>query len=105
VADIWWVVAGVALTAAWLKASGPVLFGRRTASARLARVLDLLPVAILSALVVSQALGRGRTVHLDTRVVAIAVAGLLVWRRAPLVAVVITSAAVAAIIRALGWDT
>jgi hypothetical protein len=42
-------------------------------------------------------------VMIDARLPALAVAAFLLWRRAPFLVVVIAGAAVAAVLRALGW--
>jgi branched-subunit amino acid transport protein len=100
----WFVVIGVGLTAIALKASGPVLLGGRGLPARSREAIGLLPVAILSALVVSQTLVTGRSIAIDARVVGVLVALALVVLRAPIALVVIASAGATAIVRALGWN-
>ncbi len=59
-------------------------------------------IVMLSGLVAVQALAAGRSLVLDARIPALAVAALLLWRRAPFVVVVVAAAATAAAIRALG---
>jgi branched-subunit amino acid transport protein len=86
-----------------LKASGPVLLGRRTVSTRLADAIDVLPIAILSALVVSQTFVTDHSIVVDARIIGILAAVVLIWRRAPLAAVVVVSAATTAAARGLGW--
>ena len=101
----WWLVVGVGREAIVLKASGPLILGGRTVSSRLADAIHLLPDTILSSLVVSQTLVTGRSISLDARLIGIASASLLAWRRAPIVAVVFVSAAITATIRGLGLDS
>lgn len=68
----------------------------------LRRVADLIPAAVVAAVVVQLTLvSRGQLV-IDARTAGIAVAGILVWRRAPLWVVVIAAAATTAAVRALG---
>lgn len=67
-----------------------------------ARVTTLLPVALLGALVATQTLTSGQHVVADSRIVGVAVAGVLLWRRAPFLVVVIAGAAVTAGLRLLG---
>lgn len=67
-----------------------------------AHVTSLLPVALLGALVATQTLTIGPAVVLDSRLAGIAVAALLLWRRAPFLVVVIAGAAVTAGLRLLG---
>jgi branched-subunit amino acid transport protein len=69
---------------------------------QVARTAAMVTVALLSALVAVQTLGAGQRLSLDARVPALAVAALLLWRRAPFIVVVIAAAAVAAGLRAAG---
>ncbi len=70
---------------------------------RIHRIAAFVTVALLSALVAVQTFGSGRALAVDARVAAVAVAAVLLWRRAPFIVVVAVAAAVAAGIRALGW--
>ena len=56
---------------------------------------------LLAALIVVQTLSAGDRVVLDARVPALAVAAVLVWRRAPFIVTVLSAAAVAAALRAV----
>ena len=67
-----------------------------------ARTAALVTVALLTALVAVQTLADGPRIVLDTRVPALGVAALLLWRRAPFIVVVAAAAATAAALRALG---
>jgi len=67
------------------------------------RVADLATVGLLAGLVASQTFTTGTAVLIDARLVALAVAAVLLWRKAPFLVVVIAAAAVAAGLRALGW--
>jgi branched-subunit amino acid transport protein len=84
-----------------LKAVGPVLAGGRQLTPPLRRTLDLVAVPLLAALILVQTLGTGRHLVLDARVPALAVAAVLVWRRAPFLVVVLAAAATAALLRAV----
>lgn len=66
-----------------------------------ARIAGLLTVALLSALIVTQAIGSGQGVTLDARVPALAAAAGLFALRVPFILVIIAAAATAALIRAL----
>jgi branched-subunit amino acid transport protein len=85
-----------------LKAVGPLLAGGRQLGPGIRRALELVAVPMLAALIVVQTFGDGRHLVLDARVPALAVAALLVWRRAPFLVVVLASAATAALLRAIG---
>ncbi|SLM91167.1 AzlD domain-containing protein [Brachybacterium nesterenkovii] len=68
----------------------------------IARVTGLLPIALLGALLATQTLTSGQAIVLDARVLGVAVAALLLWRRAPFLLVVIAGAAVTALLRLAG---
>jgi branched-subunit amino acid transport protein len=84
-----------------LKASGPVLAGGRQLRPPVRSALDLVAVPLLAALIVVQTLGDGHRLVLDARLPALAVAAILVWRRAPFLVVVLAAAATAALLRAV----
>jgi branched-subunit amino acid transport protein len=65
------------------------------------RVADLIPVALLAALVAVQVLGRGHDLVVDARLAGLAVAVVLLLLRAPFLVVVFGAAAVAALLRLL----
>lgn len=70
---------------------------------RIQRVSDLLTVALLASLVVTQTAGDGAAVVLDARIATIAVAAVLLRFRASFIVVVLVAAAVAAVLRLIGW--
>ncbi len=84
-----------------LKAIGPVLAGGRELRPSVRRALDLVAVPLLAALILVQTLSDGHRFVADARVPALAVAGVLVWRRAPFLVVVLAAAATAALLRAI----
>jgi len=67
---------------------------------RITRVAALVTVALLAALLVVQTVGAGTGLALDARVPAVGVAAVLFWRRVPFIAVVVSAAVVAAVVRA-----
>src|SRR5690606_2242551 len=77
---------------------GPVL-SRYPALGRLA---SLIPAAVVMAVIVQLTVASGTSLELDARLAGMVAAGVLVWRRAPFVAVVFVAAVVTATIRALG---
>ena len=83
-----------------LKAVGPLLAGGRELAPQVRRALDLVAVPLLAALIVVQTLGDGHRLVIDARVAALAVAAVLVWRRAPFLVVVLAAAGTAALLRA-----
>lgn len=87
-----------------MKAVGPLFAGGRELSPTAARLTDLLPAALLAALVANQTFSGGEHgLLVDARIVGIAAAALAVWLRAPFAVVVVVGAAVTALVRALGW--
>ena len=97
----WAAVLGLGGAAYVLKALGPVLLGRRRLPGDVVEVLEMLAVPLLGALVAVQTFGLGRSLVLDARAPAMAVAAVLVWRRAPFLVVVLAAAATAALGRQL----
>ncbi|HEX5862009.1 MAG TPA: AzlD domain-containing protein [Nocardioides sp.] len=63
------------------------------------RVADLIPVALLAALVAVQVVADGPQLQLDARAVGLAAAVLLLLARAPFLVVVFGAALVAAVVR------
>jgi branched-subunit amino acid transport protein len=102
VTEAWLTVAAVGAGTVAIKALGPVLLGGRTLPARLRGAVELLAPALLAALVAVQTLGAGRGLVLDARAVGLAAAGIALWRRAPVLAVLLVAAGTTALIRALG---
>jgi branched-subunit amino acid transport protein len=99
----WITVAGLAVATAAIKAFGPVVFGGRGLPALLARVIPLLAPALLAALVITETFGGpGRSLVFDARAGGLVVAGIALWRRAPLYVVVLAAAAATALLRAIG---
>lgn len=97
----WAVLVGFCAVSYGLKALGPVLAGGRPLGPGLTRALELVALPVLAALVVVQTLGDGHRLVLDARGPALAVAAVLVWRRAPFLVVVLAAAATAALLRVL----
>ena len=99
-----WVTVLVASGAAFgLKYAGHVVPHHWLDGPRTRRVTDLLPVALLAALVAVQAFTTGTALVLDARAAAVAVAVVALLLRAPFLVVVVLAAATAAVLRALGW--
>ncbi len=97
----WIALAALSAVSYALKAVGPLLAGGRQLGPRTRQVLDLAPVPLLAALIVVQTFSTGHRLVVDARAPALAVAAILVWRRAPFLVVVLAAAATAAALRAL----
>jgi hypothetical protein len=79
-----------------------VIFGGRELPRLLARTIPLLAPALLAGLVVVETFaGSGRSITLDARAGGLAAAAIALALRAPLVVVVVASAGVAALLRAV----
>ncbi len=65
------------------------------------RIAELLPVALLSALIAVQTFADGRSLTINARAAGLAVAVVAVWRRAPFLLVVFLAALTTALIRAI----
>jgi len=100
---LWTAVLAASVLCLALKAVGYLVPARVLDAPRPARIADLLTVALLSALVVVQAIAAGPTIVVDARLPAVGVAAVLLWMRAPFLAVVACAAAAAAFLRAIGW--
>lgn len=67
------------------------------------RVAALIPIALLAALIAVQVLADGQRVTLDARLAALAAAAVMLALRLPFLVVVFGAAAVAALLRLVGW--
>jgi branched-subunit amino acid transport protein len=99
VTTVWICVALVGLATVAIKASGPLLAAERELPGPLGRMVDLLAPAVLAALVATQTFGSGQTVVIDERAAGMAVAGVAVALRAPILFVVVSAAAATALLR------
>ncbi|MDX6492556.1 MAG: hypothetical protein QOH02_491 [Gaiellaceae bacterium] len=98
--SVWTTVAAIGVGTIALKAVGPVLLGGRPLPPRVAGVVELLAPALLSALVVTQAVAGDHELVFDARLLGLGAAVIAVRLRAPLLLVVVVAAAVAALARA-----
>jgi hypothetical protein len=98
--NLWALVIATIVGCYLLKLAGYLVPARVLEHPRTRRLVELLPVALLAALVVVEALANGR--HLDVngpRLAGFAVGAVAVWRRAPFLVVVILAALTAAVLR------
>lgn len=84
------------------KALGVVVLGGRRLPTRVQACVDLLPAALLPALIVVNTFVTDRRIVLDARVPGVAAAALAAWRRAPLPVVIVLGAVVTALVRRAG---
>jgi uncharacterized membrane protein len=102
VTTLWVTIIAVALANAAIKAVGPLLVGGRDLPPRVVAVIALLAPAVLAALVVTETFGEDRHLVLDERAIGVAVAGLMLALRAPVLIAVALAAVATALTRALG---
>jgi hypothetical protein len=85
-----------------LKALGLMVPRRVVDHPHARHIADLLPVALLAALTVTQTFSDGKDLVLDARVFGVAAALVAIRLRAPFIVVVVVASAVTAGVRALG---
>jgi uncharacterized membrane protein len=96
---VWLAVVFAAVITFVTKGTGPALLAGRELPAPVRRLVAALPAAVLAAIVAVQTFSDGRSLVLDARAAGIAVAGLALWRRAPLLIVLVLAAATTALVR------
>jgi branched-subunit amino acid transport protein len=96
------VLVGLTACTYGLKSAAPLLLGGRELPAAVGKLADLMPAALLAALVAVSVVARDGEVVVDARLVGLAAAGLALARRAPFVVVVVAAAGATALVRALG---
>lgn len=97
-----WVAILVAGVGSYLtKLAGLSLPAKVLAHPTVERIADLLPVALLSALIAVQVFASGQSLVVDARVVGLAAAVVALLLRAPFLVVVLVAAAAAALVRLL----
>lgn len=102
--SMWTALLVAAAIAFGLKLAGHVVPAALLDRPRVRRITGALPIALLAALVATQAFtGTGGAFVVDARAVAVGVALVALMLRAPFIVVVVLGAATAAILRALGW--
>ena len=97
---LWVAIVAVALANAAIKAAGPVLVGGRDLPPRTISVIALIAPALLAALVVTETFGEDQYLVLDERAIGVAVAGLALALRAPVLLAVALAALATALTRA-----
>jgi branched-subunit amino acid transport protein len=105
VKDATLVVAGMAVLTAGtyaIRLAGPALRTRISFPPRAEKLLEAAAVVLLAALVATTALTQGHGFSGVARPAGVLVGGVLAWRKAPFLAVVIAAAGVTAVLRLLG---
>jgi hypothetical protein len=99
--EVWVLVAGLIVTTAAIKAAGPALVGGRDLPAPFMKVVALAAPPLLAALVVTNVLADGRRLTVGADTAGVAVGGLLLLCRVPLVVSGAVAVAVTAGLRAV----
>jgi branched-subunit amino acid transport protein len=100
-ATVWWTIAGCTIVTAIIKGIGPVALGGRDIPPRLTGVITLMAPALLAALVVTSTFAVGDRWHVGAHTVGVAVGGLVLLRRGPLIVAVVLAVVVTAGLRAI----
>jgi branched-subunit amino acid transport protein len=102
---MWLAIIGAGLGCYLLKLAGVCLPPRVLEHPLVERVADLIPVALLAALVAVQVFADGTRVTIDARAAGLAAAVVALMLRAPFLVVVFVAAATAALLRLVfpGW--
>ena len=83
--------------------AGPALRARIAVPQRAAKLLDLAAITLLAALVAVTGLTEGHyEIASYARLAGVLVAGVLAWRRAPFIVIVLAAAATTAVFRLIG---
>ena len=81
------------------KSAGPMFIGARRLPPRVQNLVDLLPAALLAALVAVSTFGAGQSLIIDARAAGMVVAAVALWRRVPFVFVILLASATTALVR------
>jgi branched-subunit amino acid transport protein len=99
----WWLVVLLGAGAFAFTVLGLVIVGDRSLPAVLERCLNLIPAALIAAIVVHDTFGLGgQRLQIDARAAGVGTAVVLAWRKAPFILVIVVGAAVTAVVRAVG---
>jgi hypothetical protein len=98
----WAAVAALCGAAYALKILGALAASRTPETAAEGGRLELLVVPVIAGLIVVQTLGQGSDLVVDARLPAMMVAGALIWRKAPLLLVVLAAGGAAALLHRAG---
>jgi uncharacterized membrane protein len=99
----WWIVLLSGVGCYGLKFAGYALPQRWFNHPLLRQALELMPVALLAALIVVESIANGRRYDLaPARLAGVFAGGVAIWRRAPFIVVVALAAATAGLLRKFG---
>lgn len=99
--DLWWGILAVVVGCYALKLLGLSVPEKVLEHPVTVRAAAFIPVGLLAALVTVQGFTDGQKIVFDARIVGLAVAALLLWRKVPFLPMLIAAAAATAVARAL----
>ncbi len=97
--DAWIVIGALAVINGAIKATGPVIAGRRELPESLQRFIHASVPALVAALIVTGTFADGRQLVVDERAGGLAIAAVAVAFRAPLIIVLVAAAGATALLR------
>ncbi len=97
--DAWIVIGALAVINGAIKATGPVIAGRRELPESLQRFIHASVPALVGALIVTGTFADGRQLVVDERAGGLAIAAVAVAFRAPLIIVLVAAAGATALLR------
>jgi uncharacterized membrane protein len=99
-ATSWGIVLACGIGCFLLKLAGYAVPQRWFESARVRLAIELMPIAVLTALVAVQVFASGRHYDVDgARLAGVGVGLVFIWRKAPFAVVLVSAAATAALLR------
>ena len=98
---IWWIILGLTVTTALVRAAGPVVFGGRQPHPAFLGVVAMMAPALLAALVVTSAFADGHRLSVGADAVGVLAAAAVLWRGHSLVLAVVVAVVVTAGLRAI----
>jgi branched-subunit amino acid transport protein len=99
--EAWTVIGVLAVINFAIKATGPVIAGRRKLPAPLQRFITASVPALVAALIVTGTFADGEALVVDERAAGLAAAAVAVLARAPMIVVLVAAAGTTAILRAV----
>ena len=99
--EAWTVIAILAVVNFTIKATGPVIAGRRELPAQLQRFITASVPALVAALIVTGTFASGQSLVIDARAGGFAAAVIAVLLRAPMLVVLAAAAGATALLRAV----
>jgi branched-subunit amino acid transport protein len=101
VTDPWTVIAVLAVVNFTIKATGPIIAGRRELPVLLQRFIDASVAGLVAALIVTGTFAAGQELVLDERAGGLAAAVVAVLARLPMLLVLVCAAGATALLRAV----